>query len=327
MAYTDEFVPALSEGGDVQTKTLPLADEVETSLESGALASGALAPTTSGAPYIRREKLQVGGGFVQNVIVNGDVHQANRDIINVQPAHHTSGHGSSDSLRVVIIIHGIRTHAEWIPRLRSGLEDDGAEAIEAKYGFLSIVRFLTPFLRGDAVRVVEMRINEVSNRDPRPQIDIIAHSFGTYIIAKILQRNPSLRVHRIILCGSILPQRYGWPQEFVQTPRRIVNDCGWRDPWPIAATAVTWGFGPSGAFGLFQTTAVENRHHPLSHSQFFSDEFTAKYWRPFLTSGRIEPGPSDRPTTPWTWSVLTIVQLKYVVLLLVGWEIYKAFSP
>ena len=220
---------------------------------------------------------------------------------------------------VVFLVHGIRTRAEYMARTTAALETDPTILVrEIKYEYFDLIRFLLPIasVRQRPVdRVLKLIRDEKTNEPER--ISIIAHSFGTYIISRILDEASDIDLHRVVLCGSIIPDDFEWERHRRRLSPgewQVVNDCGMADPWPILAKSVTWGYGSSGRFG-FGHPRVKDRFHKAGHRDFFSTEFVTNYWLPFLSADVITRGELDRPVTPWWISMLTVVHLKYVLLL------------
>jgi hypothetical protein len=61
---------------------------------------------------------------------------------------------------------------------------------------------------------------------------IIAHSFGTYLVARALELNPELKFDRVIFCGSIVRRDYPWSRIIAAGQvGRVLNDYGDRDMW------------------------------------------------------------------------------------------------
>jgi hypothetical protein len=115
--------------------------------------------------------------------------------------------GTPNVTEVVLLIHGIRDFAEWQDMVSTVLaEIPTTEISPLKYGRFDAFRFWFPFLTRQApVTKLLWRIRAARDRLPTPQLSVIAHSFGTYAIGKILKENPDIRLHRLILCGAILP--------------------------------------------------------------------------------------------------------------------------
>jgi O-acetyl-ADP-ribose deacetylase (regulator of RNase III)/pimeloyl-ACP methyl ester carboxylesterase len=184
----------------------------------------------------------------------------------------------------VVLVHGIRTAAGWREAIGNELEraDPRLTPIPVGYEFFDVVRFLTPFgpWRRAAAETVWTKMKSVYENPNIERVSIIAHSFGTWIVAHILITHP-VKFHRVILCGSVLDTRYDWGQvhkkieaaAFADAPNvKIVNDCGTRDVWPIFAKFATWGYGVAGRWG-FQHALVKDRFHNLNHSGFFQPGF------------------------------------------------------
>ena len=158
---------------------------------------------------------------------------------------------------MVLLIHGIRTQADWGPMVRSRIEVPGQiEVVPVKYGYFDAFRFWFPFWtrKGPIERVhgeIRAALQKYRRTHPEARLSIIAHSFGTYVVGKILQRHFDLHVHRLILCGSVLSQNFPWNQlQGRFDDDKVVNECGKADIWPVLAKSLTWGYGDSGTHGF-----------------------------------------------------------------------------
>jgi len=231
----------------------------------------------------------------------------------------------SQRKHVVLLIHGIRTRAEWAQRIAAMLETEpGIRVKPVGYGFFDLIRFLLPFgftRSGPITRVTQQVLDTLDRPEGRPDLSIIAHSFGTYIVAKILEGAPGIRLHRLIFCGAVVPADFRWEifahrlAPDASGEWHALNDCGMRDLWPVLAASVTWGYGASGRFG-FQHVRVRDRFFDVGHSDYFREDFARHYWLPYLTEGRVVEGELERASTRWIVSVLTVFKLKYVFLAL-----------
>ncbi len=221
----------------------------------------------------------------------------------------------------VCLIHGIRTRAEWADRAASILKkaDPSIRAVPLRYGFFDAIRFLLPWSwtrKRPILRITRLLRDEIARKPD--QVSIIAHSFGTYILARILEDENDIRFHRVILCGSIVPDDFPW-ENFSHRldPDRedswhAVNDCGMRDIWPVLAASATWGYGSSGRFG-FGHGRVKDRFFDIGHGDFFSEDHIRTNWLPYVTGGVVEDGVLDRATTPWWVSFLTVLKVRYLL--------------
>lgn len=213
---------------------------------------------------------------------------------------------------VVVLIHGIRTHAEWQERLRDQLSEEGIHAIPIGYGYLDVFRFLCPVMtRAKPLQKIEREFRNILKREPKPRVSVVAHSFGTYLLAKMLEDATDVRVNRVILCGSVISPGYRW-DKVESRVGEIVNEVAVSDFWPALANASSWGYGPSGTSG-FKTQSVHDRYHRGGHSSFFEDGHMEQYWLPFLKDGQIvRSEETSRRKVPLWISILHIVPLKTI---------------
>ena len=225
--------------------------------------------------------------------------------------------------QIVLLVHGIRTQAEWQAMVREKIAvPDKIEVVPIKYGYFDALRFWFPFwTRRKPVEHVYTQIRvalqKARKRHPEARLSIIAHSFGTYVIGEILRRGFDLQVHRLILCGCVLPEDYPWHQiqgRFDED--KVVNECGKADVWPVLAKSMTWGYGASGTHG-FGAVLVKDRFHAGGHGQYFEPDFVARYWEPFLKEGVYEGTDFEvtMPPTAWWVSMLGIFPLKWLIVL------------
>lgn len=213
---------------------------------------------------------------------------------------------AAERLIVVALIHGIRTAAGWQEKAREALAVEGKVVVAPiGYGYQDVVRFLGPW-RKQAVAKVERELRDLQRLHKDSDLVVMAHSFGTYVVSKILTDAPDIRIKRLLLCGSIIPTSYRWdslPHEF--TNQSCVNEVGTRDIWPVFARVASFGYGESGSFG-FKTSRVWDRFFDYGHSDFFTDDHFKTFWQPFILTGQVVASPWDskRPTPSWTVSVL-----------------------
>ena len=220
---------------------------------------------------------------------------------------------------VIVLIHGIRTPAVWYEPLSAALATiPNVTVVPVRYGYIDLIRFmLPPAFRGNTIAHIRSELGLISRDNRDAQISIIAHSFGTYAVARILETDTALRVRRLVLCGSIIPPRFAWHRIAGQVDEAIVNECATNDIFPILAKLATWGYGPSGTYG-FNSTRVIDRFHDLSHSGFFSAGFYSHWWLPLWRDGALPAAPAgDRPTSPSWFRVVASIPFKSLVLVAV----------
>jgi hypothetical protein len=199
---------------------------------------------------------------------------------------------------LVIAVHGIRTYNQWQVRLHDLLAEAGPEIRFEyyDYGFFSFVSYLIPPLRWyEATRFQHHLIGLVENQKWK-RIDIIAHSFGTYIVVNGLLRMPKKQrplVHTLILAGSVLKEDFSW--KVFRSIHRVVNDCGTGDRVLILNKLLVPFLGMAGRVGFsgtLQSESFRNRFFSFGHSGYFRDganpsSHMKNQWLPLL----LEDGP------------------------------------
>ena len=121
--------------------------------------------------------------------------------------------GVANPRHTVFLVHGIRTQADWAVRVANTLSSTPgiSLAIPIRFGFLDMVRFLIPgrLFKRKTIDSIKAKIRDELRRWPT-ELSVIAHSFGAYVIGRILIEEPDIRIHRLIFCGSILPENFDW---------------------------------------------------------------------------------------------------------------------
>jgi hypothetical protein len=124
---------------------------------------------------------------------------------------------------------------------------------------------------------------------------IIAHSFGTYLVAAAIEIY-GLSFDKIILCGSIVRRDFPWSRFLHEgRVRKVFNDCGRDDLW---VKLVVWCVKDSGASGVFKfmddhRRLLQHVHSEWGHSDFFYLHNYNKRWIPFLKGEKPQEIESD----------------------------------
>jgi pimeloyl-ACP methyl ester carboxylesterase len=234
----------------------------------------------------------------------------------------------------VILIHGIRTYAYWFREIRPALEEAGFNVYLTSYGRYSLPRFLLPFeyFRNRAKSNVYEQILQVKQSGRDAPLAIIAHSFGTYIVARILQERFELSVSRIIFVASVVPQDFPFQQFTNRFGRPILNEVGLRDPWPAIAESATAAYGSTGTYG-FNKPWVHDRWHDTTHSSILSRCHCKVYWIPFLDRGQIVPSEDLEFPTPMWIRIFSAIKIKRALAIVIvatllaypAWNLVRAW--
>lgn len=222
---------------------------------------------------------------------------------------------------VVILVHGIRDRALWQSQVRSSLRVAGFEVDLTNYGRFDVFRFLIPVpgFRRSVVKDIRDQIRTIKLRHPSSDLSIIAHSFGTYVVSRVMHEEFDIVFKRIVFCGGVFSQRIPFAQFSNRFSPPILNEVGVKDFWPAVANSVTWGFGAPGTFGFRRPLFEDRWHNKTGHSFYLTKAFCEEFWVPFLADGKIVGG-EESPNPPhWSVDLISTFHLKYLfICLLLG---------
>lgn len=222
------------------------------------------------------------------------------------------------SKHVLVLVHGIRTAAVWHELVEEVFEHTEIRVIPIGYEYHDIVRFTLPFGREKTVHFVQDQLRQIRADFPKANISLIAHSYGTYIVSRILNSSSGYHFNKIIFCGSIVDAKFKWGH-IQEAPDRLnfLNEVGFRDVWPVLAKSFSWGYGTSGSFG-FKQARITDRYHDLDHGGFFNREWITKFWLTFIRDGQLVASGFSRENPSYWLQLLTIVHAKYLILFLIA---------
>lgn len=225
---------------------------------------------------------------------------------------------------VVLMLHGIRTRAQWMSHVKPAIEQAGLIPVPTNYGMMNLLPFALRFRdrEREAIGVIRRQIQRARERYGHASFAVLAHSYGSYVVGRLLAEGETF--DRVILCGSILPSEY----DFAAGGPPVLNDVGSLDVWPVLASKVSPAYGHSGSFGFHSGVTVEDRFHPgTDHGQFLTREFAERFWVPFLADEKVERAsdgccPSRRQSLldwlPHVWSRTGKVVYPLIAVLTLG---------
>lgn len=234
----------------------------------------------------------------------------------------------SNAKHLVILMHGINTRALWTYQVKPALEEAGFTVAATSYGRYSVVRFLLPFglyRRAAKRRVLDLVRTAIAANDPE-KVSVISHSFGTYLMARILAEDPDITWNRIIFCGSVVRETFPLEHYRGRFEKPILNEVGTRDFWPAVAESAGWGYGSIGSHGLNHPLADTRWHEGFTHSDFLTKDFATKFWAPFLENGKIVPASPASALPRWI-RLITWLPLRYGPVLIIAGLGALFFAP
>jgi pimeloyl-ACP methyl ester carboxylesterase len=201
--------------------------------------------------------------------------------------------GAFTNSSLVMSLHGIRTRGNWQKELDQELSKAGFLPVALDYGLFRALQLVWPASRQKQIEWFRDQYTQVGDRYRTQPPSIIAHSFGTYLVAHAIEYYEELEFDQIILCGSIVPSSFPW-SDLIKAGRvrRVLNECAKRDLWVRLVGWVVKDAGASGVYG-FEDSAngcIIDRPHPkFRHSDYFYRLNYERNWIPFLKGQEPRP--------------------------------------
>jgi pimeloyl-ACP methyl ester carboxylesterase len=152
---------------------------------------------------------------------------------------------------VIFVVHGIRDVGYWtqkiarrvIARARKIDKDNKSSeklrtrvfAMEtASYGYFPMAPFLFAARRRQKVEWLMNQYAEAMANYPKAEFSCIAHSNGTYLVAKALEEYAACRFKRIVFAGSVVRQSFQWNQYIASRRVQAVLNYVATGDWVVA---------------------------------------------------------------------------------------------
>jgi WD40 repeat protein len=205
---------------------------------------------------------------------------------------------------LIISVHGILTASSWQPLLRAAILETEPDAVVHDFDYKTVSpHILARPRRGSLAKHFGEVILAEMTRESWGRIDIVAHSFGTYLVAqglRYLARNMEAsnlpKIRTVILCGSVLKISFPLREIVPSFVERVVNECGMKDNVLWMTELLFPGLGFAGRVGFSGLCGhdVFNRYFLHRHSgcirdsreRYISSEFMRRWWLPLLTQDR-----------------------------------------
>lgn len=200
---------------------------------------------------------------------------------------------NQDKLRpdiLVIAIHGFNTRGDWKNKLGLLLTEqtDGVRFLVRNWDYgRFVLGILNPFARKSQVEKFHDLYNDLLKgfTNPRPALCVVAHSFGTYIIAHAMRRFPEIKIDRVIFMGSALPRAFKW-HKGKNRIGKLLNITSNSD-FALSVAGLIPGLGGAGKKGFDEKHdwLIHHNEDGSEHSDLFGNEYMLKVWIPFLMYG------------------------------------------
>lgn len=188
---------------------------------------------------------------------------------------------------VVITLHGIRTRGEWQKRIAPLIARYGMIPVLLDYGYFNLLQFLSPWSRNKRVMWLRDEVARVRADFPDSSISVVAHSLGTYLVARLIEEEPNFNFATLIFSGCIVDAEHKWAAH-LDNHRigHLANYVARQDIWPKLARQVIRGprAGVAGVSGFSDKhySLYQHAHPRYGHSDYFSPNTFEAMWLPKL---------------------------------------------
>lgn len=197
---------------------------------------------------------------------------------------------------LVFSVHGVESVSEWQLRITPELSGiHGLIHVPYSYGQFKFWRVLRKSARQAEIDRFYAELSRFQQAHPTIRPSVIAHSFGTYILAQTLVTYPAVDLDRIILCGSIIDRNYDWGS-LLKTGRvrRIRNEVAGKDGvvglFRCRVMRLVVPFTGASGVDAFSASLDELEQPKFAHfnhsSHFIAAAHCRRYWIPFLRATR-----------------------------------------
>lgn len=186
---------------------------------------------------------------------------------------------------LIIPIHGINTHAEWLQYFSLMATSSGWGFAPFVYGREWLTTLVNPFRRKALVQEFRIWLNEVRAVHDGP-ICIFAHSLGSYLFARYLASMGGLneRFCGVIFAGSIVSTDFDW-KSYIDDGKvtAVQNTYSPNDFW-VSKMPKFELYGRAGANGFQQEheRLQQVKVDLLSHTNMFYRDLIERTWMPFF---------------------------------------------
>ncbi len=208
------------------------------------------------------------------------------------------------------------------------LSERGFTPVPLDYGYFLAFQLGRKGSREKKVNWLRDELTRECERRHCDRPSIIAHSFGSYLVAKALEKYQEIRCDRIILCGAIVDRQFGWNQLAAsEQVNAVLNQYSGNDLWArVAPWAVSDG-GQSGLHGFSEVgqCLTQQKRLEFHHSDYFYDLNYRNNWIPFL-QGKSLPLVASKRNKTRNWRSLLRYAVGLLFLMMLAIYGYRSFN-
>jgi pimeloyl-ACP methyl ester carboxylesterase len=264
---------------------------------------------------------------------------------------------------VIFVVHGIRDAGYWTEKIARHVKALGEinpqskfAMVTSSYGYFPMAPFLAAAQRRKKVEWLMDQYAQALSRYPkaRRKFSCVAHSNGTYLVAKALEEYPAVQFERIVFAGSVVRRAFPW-HKFTDRVQAVMNYVATAD-WVVAffpklfeqlriqdlGSAGHDGFAPVTS-GVMQVRYVHGGHSAALGEEHWNDiaRFVV-YGTPVKATGKQDPVVKALGIVPpvvWAliigilgtvaWCILSFIpdpEFKTVIFIAYLWLIWKLLN-
>lgn len=199
---------------------------------------------------------------------------------------------------LIVVIHGVNTNAQWLRNFVPACNKQGWIVAPFIYDNPATM-LINPAARQKVVEDFREWIYEIDSKYQPGKINIVAHSFGTYITTKYIEGFKSeeflpVEIESLILTGGIINPDYDWHQNIPCKVANVLNVVATGDDAVkfMPNTDLKKFFGVDKLCGRcaidgFTKTSDKVVNRPLeilTHTNIFKDDFIEQIMLPYLNA-------------------------------------------
>ncbi len=196
---------------------------------------------------------------------------------------------------ILVTIHGLLSHGDWNNNLMPIASSQGWIVAPFYYGYTLPDILMNEGKRKEVIEQFRewiLNIQETYNG----RISVIAHSFGTYILASYIngfKEAPPVTFNSIILTGSIVNTNFDWNECRGNKVSRIRNEIAPNDQWVKWMPEKKWLpldklFGKSGTDGFINDSEIlaQFTNNIFDHNNVIKKDVITQMWMPYLNANK-----------------------------------------
>lgn len=202
---------------------------------------------------------------------------------------------AAEDIRWMILLHGMNSTGTWQQEFTWLISQQWGYAIPVyiyKYGIVRLgvlTRHSQQILKQRVVTQILSLCTRMEHQSFGHRPDVIAHSFGTWLIVNALRDNPELKIRRLILVAGIVEPNFDWSILYKRNQIESVL-CHFS---PVDKPVIFTHYcipnsGPSGRIGFNdRANVIHRRQDNFGHSDYFNEDnlenIIENVWGKFLT--------------------------------------------